>query len=161
RRAFALHFDDAADLLDGVDVDADPALRGDIAFAFEANTLELLADNLDGLFHVAVGLDKGGLAFHHRGVCAVAERLDGGSGDLAHGSFVEINGKFLATAGSWRWWAYNSLRCLWRATGRTERRVTLSIDCPDGLRVRGGDPAIAGRARWLGNPRTARRRLLL
>src|SRR5205085_5250073 len=45
----------------------------------------LFAEDQDGLVHVAAGLLQGGFALHHRHVGAVAERLDGGGGNLTHG----------------------------------------------------------------------------
>ena len=44
------------------------------------------AQNVDGLVHIAVGLDEGLLALHHAGAGHFAEFLDHSSGNVSHGN---------------------------------------------------------------------------
>ncbi len=44
----------------------------------------VLAEDVDGGIHIAIGLDEGLLALHHRGIGHLAELLDHSGGDLSH-----------------------------------------------------------------------------
>ena len=72
----AVDLDQHADLAAGVDVGADHALGGDAAGLLGGARQALLAQVVDGLLHVALGLDQGVLAVHHAGAGALAELLD-------------------------------------------------------------------------------------
>ena len=78
----ALDLHHHADLAVRVDVGCDRALGRRAAAALGGGRLALDAEDLDGLVHVAAGLDEGALGVHHRRAGALAERLDVGGGDL-------------------------------------------------------------------------------
>ena len=72
----ALDLDHHADLAVRVDVGGDRALRRRAPAPLRGGGLALHAKDLDGLVHVAGGLDERALGVHHRGAGALAERLD-------------------------------------------------------------------------------------
>jgi hypothetical protein len=65
--------------------DFDPAERRLAVAARLAELFALFAEEFHGLVGVAAGLGEGLLALHHRQIGALAQRLDGGSGDFSHG----------------------------------------------------------------------------
>ena len=66
------------------DGDADKALGGGASGLLGGGRKPLGAQPVDRGFHVAAGLAERLLAVHHPGARAVAQLLDGGSGDLRH-----------------------------------------------------------------------------
>ena len=65
--------------------DADQALGGDAAGLLGGLRQALLAQPVDGLLDVALGLGQRGLAVHHAGAGLVAQLLHHGCGDGGHG----------------------------------------------------------------------------
>ena len=53
----------------------------------------VLAENVNGGVHVAVGLDEGLLALHHRRVGHLAKLLNHSSGDLGHDGSFQMRGE--------------------------------------------------------------------
>ena len=73
--AFAVDFDDHADLSAGMNVVADQAFGGFARGLLGRGGLALLAQDVDGLFDVAIGLDKRGAAIAEAGVGPLSEFL--------------------------------------------------------------------------------------
>src|SRR5512140_1345989 len=80
----AIELDEDADAAVHMDVGADQAFLGGPAGLGLGPGVALLAQELDGLVHVAVALGQGGLAFHHADAGALAQLFDFISGDF-HG----------------------------------------------------------------------------
>ena len=66
------------------DIGGDGALVGLTAGLLDGLGHTHLTENVDGLLDVAIGLDEGLLALHHRGIGHLAELLDERGGDLSH-----------------------------------------------------------------------------
>jgi hypothetical protein len=81
---FAVHLHEHADAAAHVDVAADDALGGGAAGALGGGGESRLAEQGDGLFHVATGIGERLLALHHAGAGPVAKLLDQGCCDLCH-----------------------------------------------------------------------------
>ena len=77
--------EDGTQLLVLGDVGGDGALVGVAAGALDGLGDAHGAEDVNGLVDVAICLDEGLLALHHRGVGHLAELLDEGGGNLCHG----------------------------------------------------------------------------
>ena len=66
------------------------ALGGDTAGLLGGGGETLLAQEVDGLVHVAVALDERLLAVHHTGAGALAQFLNQGSSNISHNIFLQL-----------------------------------------------------------------------
>ncbi len=88
-----VHLDDGAGL--NLRHDADEALCGNAIGLLGGLREALLAQQVDGRFHVAVGLRKRLLAIHHAGAGLVAQLLHGRGGNRGHDSPFALRGEFI------------------------------------------------------------------
>ena len=80
--AFAIDFDDDADLSAGMNIVADQTFGGFARGFLGRGGLALLAEDVDGLFDVAFGLDEGSAAIAEAGIGALSEFLHELSGNF-------------------------------------------------------------------------------